>query len=271
MRSPRSRKTQTLSAPLHWRLNAYALAAGATGAAMLALAPPSLAEIVYTPASGKVSRNGSFELDLNRDGIVDFTIVDHVEGTAIQFLSVIPAEGNHVMCSWVACTSGFSYAGAMQFGNKIGTNQYGWIDWPRDLMAFEVFSSRGGESFGAWAHVFENHARYLGLQIQINGETHFGWARLNVRFRLDSPPTWEARITGYAYETTPGRPIRAGQTTENDEDAARPNASPIHLASASLRRQPASAPTRFATLGALALGVDGMALWRREELLHGGC
>ncbi len=267
-RSSRSRKTQNLSTPLYRRLNAYALAATATGAAILTLAPPSDAEIVFTHANGIVTRNGSFNLDLNNDGIVDFTIVEFAKGTSLhstQLLSVIPQVGNHVMCGWVVCTSGNSNAVALQFGKNIGTPQYAWLTFPRDNMAYAFNSSGFLFTGGPWGHIFDNRARYLGLQFQINGETHFGWARVNVVLRQNPRRTWQARVTGYAYETIPQKPIRAGQTKENDNDAAaRPNeASPIHPGS--LRRQPSPASARFATLGALALGVEGIALWRREE------
>ena len=108
-RSSRSRKEQTLPGHLHRRPNTYALAASANGAALLALAPPSDAEIVYTPTNGLVSRNGSFNLDLNNDGIVDFTVVELAKRTSLrstQLLSVIPAQGNQVMCSWVPIRAG---------------------------------------------------------------------------------------------------------------------------------------------------------------------
>jgi hypothetical protein len=267
--SPRSRKAQNLSASLRRRLNAYAVVASATGAAMLALAPPSGAEIVFTHANGMVSRNGSLNLDLNHDGVVDFTIVEFAKGTSLrssQSLSVIPPQGNHVMCGWVACSSGFSNAAALQFGDPIGTRQYAWLTFPRDNMVYERNSNGNVFSGGGWAHIYGNRARYLGLQFQIDGETHFGWARIKVVLRQNPRRTYEARVTGYAYETVPEKPIRAGQTTENDDDAAaRPNAAPIQPLPGSQRRRPTSAPARFASLGALALGVDALALWRRED------
>ena len=264
----RSPKEPQLSGLLHRRLNAYALAASATGAALLALSPPSEAEIVYTPANSVISRNGSYRLDLNNDGIVDFTIVEFAKGSSLrstQSLSVIPERQNQVMCGWVACTSGFSGAAAADFGNKIGTAQYAWLPFPRDNMA-RAFNSPGFLfSSGSWAHIFQNRARYLGLKFQVDGETHFGWARLNVRFKQTSLRTWQARLTGYAYETIPNKPIIAGQTTgPNDDAAAHPN-STLPVRPTSVQRQPPPASPRFATLGALALGVDGIALWRRED------
>jgi hypothetical protein len=267
-RSSQSRKKQNLPGLLHRRLNAYALAASATGAALLALTPPSEAEIVFRHANGTVSRNGSFNLDLNNDGIVDFTIVEFARGTSLhstQLLSVIPHLGNHVMCGWVVCTSGNSNAVALQFGKNIGTPQYAWLTFPRDNMAYAFNSNGFLFTGGPWGHIFDNRARYLGLQFQINGETHFGWARINVVLRQNPRRTWQARVTGYAYETVPQKPIRAGQTMENDDDAASPLDPAPPIRPSSLRRRPLSVSPHFATLGALALGVGGIALWRREE------
>jgi hypothetical protein len=269
-RLPRPRKIQSLSAPLHHRLNAYALAASAAGAALLALAPWSEAEIVFTHANGIVPRNGSLSLDLNNDGIVDFTLVEFAKGTSLhssQWLSVIPPRGNHVMCGWVACSSGFSNAAALQSGNNIGTPQYAWLTFPRDNMAYAFNSNGDVFKGGPWGNIYDNRARYLGLQFQIDGETHFGWARINLVLRQNPRRTWQARVTGYAYETIPQKPIRASQTTESDDDAAtRPEPASIHPAS--LRRQRSPASAHFVTLGALALGVDGIALWRREETIN---
>jgi hypothetical protein len=59
---------------------------------------------------------------------------------------------------------------------------------------------------------------YLGLKFVIKGKTHFGWARLKVSVDpLKLSIT--AILTGYAYETTPGKPIIAGATKGPDEQA----------------------------------------------------
>ena len=50
---------------------------------------------------------------------------------------------------------------------------------------------------------------YLGLMFQINGETHYGWALLSVE---NTKKGLLVKLSGYAYETTPGTPINAGQT-----------------------------------------------------------
>jgi len=47
------------------------------------------------------------------------------------------------------------------------------------------------------------------LKFQINGQTHFGWARMTVNLSLRRP--MQVLLTGYAYETNPNTPIIAGQ------------------------------------------------------------
>ena len=89
-----------LSASFHHQLNLYALAATAAGVGVLALAPSSEGEIVYTPAHKVLGPNSSYGLDLNHDGKTDFTLCDvryAGTGTAVgALLSATPAAHNGV-------------------------------------------------------------------------------------------------------------------------------------------------------------------------------
>lgn len=49
---------------------------------------------------------------------------------------------------------------------------------------------------------------YLGLTFQSDGETYYGWALVSVTVNQG---TLVATLMGYAYESTPGMPINAGQ------------------------------------------------------------
>src|SRR5580692_10290041 len=70
---PLPRKIANLRDCVQRQLNSYALAAGAAGVGMLALAQPAEAKIVYTAAHIPIVQNGGpVELDLNHDGINDF-------------------------------------------------------------------------------------------------------------------------------------------------------------------------------------------------------
>ena len=87
-RSRKPKSLPNLSESVHHQLNSYALAAGAAGVGFLALAPPTEAKIVYTPANVKIVQNGGLiSFDLNHDGIPDFglskQIRQHITGVCV--------------------------------------------------------------------------------------------------------------------------------------------------------------------------------------------
>jgi hypothetical protein len=247
----RSRTRPNLSVPLYHRLNTYALAASAAGVSLLALAQASEAEIVYTPAHGLVTRRGSYVLDLNNDGVVDFTIADidqHFDGGSLQSLAaVLAAKGDGVMCG--NCAHAFAYAKALVQGDAIGKG-FSFMSGQAPLAIAYLVSGGSGQS-SYFSLPFANVSdRYLGLKLQLPDGIHFGWARLNVEFVFDNfeTRTWTARITGYAYETIPGKLIEAGQISDDEASALPDSVGKAQLA-----------------LGALALGSIGIAFWRRED------
>jgi len=239
------------------RLNTYAVAAGAVGVSLMALASPSEAEILYTPANKVIGRGSTYNLDVNGDGIVDFTIAERPGATQFrtsQALWAKAATGNAVECSSTFCASSAAYPVALRPGSQIGpkVRGRGWMG-RNAPMAFEELFKLGTLQYGCpWANVSD---RYLGLEFKIDGEYHYGWARLTVKFHGGPPKdrTWEAQLTGYAYETVAGKSINAGQTKDNGDD--------VDESDASVRRPEAF---QFAALGKLALGSDGIALRRRE-------
>ncbi len=248
---PSGRMPSALPASLQRRLNIYAIAASAAGVSLFGLAQPSEAEIVYTPANQTIGRHGSYKLDLNNDGIIDYILGEHAEhytNESFQVLSVRPANGNQVNCPSSFCISGNTYAAALSLGVPVGNSQArGWLG--RNVpMALEILHSNGSVYYAdGWLDVSN---RYLGFRFQINGETHFGWARLTVKFQGGPADqrTWIAHLTGYAYETIPGKPIQAGQTRGTKEDDGQTSSTNTPL-----------------QLGALALGASGIALWRWDD------
>jgi hypothetical protein len=102
-------KIANLSEALHHHLNMYAIAAGAAGVGILALAQPAEGKIVYTPAHKNAVLG--INLDLNHDGIADFRIcysdnTYHCSATGasrppgfLDALTVKPFKGNAVFAS----------------------------------------------------------------------------------------------------------------------------------------------------------------------------
>jgi hypothetical protein len=257
-----SRKSSPLSPFLAKRVASYAVAAGAAGVGLMALAPLSEAEIVYTPINKTVGRDANYSIDLNGDGIADFILNEHAykDGSfgTFQYIALKAANGNQVVCPSSFCISGESIAAVLNPGTPIGPNvrPRGWFGGVVEL-AFEVTFLEQGSIYygGSWLNARNS---YAGVKFKIDGEYHYGWVRLSVQFNpgKGQQRTYVAQLTGFAYETDATKPIQAGKTKETGgEDAVSQRPS---------RMQPAMRE-QSASLGSLALGANGMALWRKEE------
>jgi hypothetical protein len=241
-RSSGPRKTANLSESIHQQLNMYAIAAAAAGVGV-ALAQPSEAKVVYTPAHKYLPIHRPFYLDLNHDRINDFKFVLDwftTSGASIVELLAYPSrQGNGIWAQQSAPS--LSCASALPRGTRIGPKSpFG----TRFLFMFQ--GSARSATYCPWNTSGKKQA-YLGLKFSAMGKIHFGWAR----FVTHSRPHPTAELTGYAYETIPGKPIIAGAT--KGPDGPEPSAS---------LNMPTSEP---ATLGALAMGAPGLSIWRRKE------
>jgi hypothetical protein len=242
-RTRRSRSKTALDHRLDNRLMAYVAAAGGTTLAML-VAAPSEAEVVYTPTNVTIGPGASYPLDLNQDGIADFTLHRGLCGQhGSCFYAQVDVDGNGIRP-----TDKLSYAAPMPRGASIGPGQpfnaTSGYSHKGAFMAADFIYSRS-VFFGPWAYV---NNRFLGVKFLIDGEIHYGWARLTV---TNFTKGGTAVLTGYAYENVPNREIRAGQ--ENGT-----------VATAVGQQKPLNAePGR---LGSLALGSSAFAVWRRDEI-----
>ena len=240
-RSSGSRKTANLSEPAHHQLNMYALAAGAAGVGVLALTQPVEAKIIYTPAHRVIGPDSKYLLDLNHDGITDFTIANsyNCPDSCVSIVVAKPANGTHGVEGPLSSRGHASWAYALTAGAIIGPKR------PFSASALEFAGS--GVCHPAGSH-WCNLKRYLGLSFKIHGKTHYGWARISMG---SAKGRIEAVLLGYAYETIPGKAIIAGATSGPDESEP----------AASLNT-PTPVP---ATLGDLAMGAAGLSIWRRKE------
>jgi hypothetical protein len=236
------RKTADLSESIHQQLNLYALAASAAGVAVLALAQPVEAKIVYTPAHRIIGPDSRYLLDLNHDGITDFTITNNYNcpDSCVSSVAAKPANGSHGVEGPLSTRGHASWAYALKAGAIIGPKR------PFSASALEFAGSGSCHPDGShWC----NLKRYLGLSFKIHGKTHYGWARISMGRAKGG--RIKAVLLGYAYETIAGKAIVAGATSGPDD--AEPTAS-FHM--------PTPEP---ATLGALAMGAPGLSIWRRKE------
>lgn len=233
-----SRATAQINAKLDKKLSAYMAAAGAAGVSLLAT-QPAQAKIVYTPANTAVTDGTT--IDLNHDGIPDFGFV-FFNAYHNVILAVAPsAKGNGIRDNGAGAAAGF-------LGVPVGpeekfasnTSYFG-----HGLYMADFFQYSFSRFDGPWAGVTN---RYLGFKFLIDGQVHYGWARMSVTNDLR-----DVLLTGYAYETVPNKPIIEGHTS--GPEAAK-NFAPSELFA------PAPQPL---SLGVLARGADGLSIWRREE------
>jgi hypothetical protein len=261
-RSPGPRKKfVALSDSLNHHLNMYAVAAGAAGVGMLALAQPADAKVVYTPANKHIAiPYGPLYIDLNHDGINDFEISVRNGGSSgfsTVAMYVFGANRTTSNAIWKGKGTCFNTcASALPAGVRVGgTNNFSKN--ANDMANIFAIFSGGRWVYGyrwPWAKGGNGVIdRYLGLKFSVGGEIHYGWARFNVKVHLPrGAQNIYATLTGYAYETVPNRPIVTGATSSSVNEDEAPQAS---------LRTPETPPT---SLGLLALGAPGLEIWRRE-------
>jgi hypothetical protein len=263
-----AKKASNLYQSIHRQLSVYAGAAVVAVVSVLALTQPSEAKIVYTPVNIGIGANQKYNLDLNHDGVTDFTIQYYSSWTNrcsfFSDLSLQPASSNRVVYAADGLFGVFAAAlgRAIPIGRSSGFSEGGQGQTMAD------FHARVPDCFlaadGPWVNAVD---RYLGLSFQKNGHTHYGWAKLNVQ--LHSFHDWceseyscyfIATLTGYAYETIAGKSIKAGQKKEATDQSSDENFGP----GASLTN-PIPDTLQPTSLGMLALGAQGVPLSRRKE------
>jgi hypothetical protein len=222
---------------------------------LLLSAGPASARIVYTPAYATIfSPVSSFQLDLDHDGITDFKF-HSTAPTVSGFRGLVyPAQaGNGILGKTQGVLSIYlapytcPVASALRAGHRIGPgSKFGAYQtmYLNDFNA-PVSGPFFGLNCGYWSKA---QGRFLGFEFTAQGQKHYGWARLN--FATD-----RTTLTGYAYETEPGKAIRAGDTGPI-ADARVPEMRSV---------PPAVATLRLPTLGLLALGSAGLDIWRKEQ------
>jgi hypothetical protein len=259
--SPQLKTNPPNAEPFIECLNSYALASCAAGVSLLALASPGEAEIVYTPAHVVIGNNGTYNLDLNNDGITDFTIRQTLTYTSsgrgnILAVEKVPA-GNGLVGTVLGIN--INYASALTRGSAISSHKNFIGSVGGEMAGYHTLAHAGGWFVGRW--VDQTH-RYLGLKFVIDGQTHYGWARLNVSVHGFSI---QAVLNGYAYETVPGKMIRTGRTSGTEDNPEFLPESGSSENSVSPKAGSERLSFRRNTLGQLALGDQGLTLWRREE------
>jgi len=261
-----SRKPATLNTNLNKALISYVAAACAAGGAILA-AVPAEGEVIYTPTNTAILAGSPVSLDLNHDGVTDFVLSMFAPGNNVNALARHPSctvctFGEHESLKVSPQQAGNAIWGVSSSVYRLGSNAQrrkrqqkkpntvkeaaAPVAWgevvgngpersfqsqalPMDSSNSFYYFGGGGtvNSFGAWGKGRKFTGPYLGFKFLIDGEIHYGWARVNVHANfLDLSAT----LTGYAYETVANRPILTGfthGTVEASSDTSQQTQPPV--------------------------------------------
>jgi hypothetical protein len=243
----KSRKTTQLSSLMDHRLAAYALVATAAAAGVPAFAQtgpdapayspatatgmglPAFAEnrpnaIVYTSANisftGSVSRGKNIGIDFVGSGTVGISIRAYGHGNRTV------NEGSWTFKSGQARWFGSAMPRALASGDRIGphANFSG-----SNLMLRSEWTDHPSSKHICFGPFQNAQSMYMGVRFSSFGETHFGWVRVSAHCGGGKSRTYVAgTITGYAYNTIPNEPIKAGQVyakpPEEEGEATKPSA-----------------------------------------------
>ncbi|MCK7590314.1 T9SS type A sorting domain-containing protein [Subsaxibacter sp. CAU 1640] len=177
---------------------------GAFSAAILGAANAS-GQIVYTDIADITvdATNPRAAIDIDVDGTGDYLFGSRT--TAPNFVFMFPASAStaasynsNAMVGFAS--SGFYYPSNLAAGDPINNTN-------------GIFSSaRGDFNYNACAYpgsqFCDGMDGYVGLHFKIGANTHYGWVRVQVAANASN-----VIIKDFAYNTTPGQSINAGQTT----------------------------------------------------------
>src|SRR5580704_11848695 len=184
-----------------------AVTASAAGIAVLALVPAAAARIIYTPAHESLV---GLTLDLNHDGKGDIQFHQNDTATTsvgMESIWVGPTSSSVQRLNKVVATP--THAVALRAGSRIGPNRQFETN---GVIYGDVIYRNPPHTvwFGQWGNGGKGlKDRYLGIKFTINGQFHYGWARISVSVNGDQS---KSLLSGYAYETVPNKSIIAGET-----------------------------------------------------------
>jgi hypothetical protein len=267
--TPRAFECPGEFAALQHRLGTYALSAATAGVAVMACSVAADAAPICKHSS-VVLESQSFPLNPAGQRISPFEIAD-------TFNNVCSQTG----CSW---NRGFLTPNAPFADPLLAPNGF-----PANL-PFGASVGPGGQfgggreygllfTYGPWAGGDKNHHRgnfdfskdnYFGFKFSISSQTHYGWVRLSVTVGGGyGNLATIINVLEYAYESNPNTVLPAGACSTAEASSAT-GAAPHGVASredASGSAAPIASGVQTpppASLGMLALGAQGIPLWRRR-------
>jgi hypothetical protein len=183
---------------------------------LAAMALPASAGVEYTQVNVSIPLNSYYNIGLNHDGSVQFTIRSaflqsscNTGDEYLWFLNVIPATGAAVV---TARTPAFDYALPLPGGVVVGPDAN--FSSGTATMAELFWGACGSGTEGTWLGLPD---RYLGLRFtDAAKQIHYGWAKVSTAAYVDQSGVLHTLtfLAAFAYQTLPQQPILTGQTSD---------------------------------------------------------
>lgn len=244
--------------PLQKRLNRYTALATAAAAA-----PAVQGQVFYTDLNPDSLVTGNFDfavLDINNDGIQDFTVI------AIDTLySNAPIKGAAFGYYYNTTNSQyFSDNAVMSSGSRVDMLDNGAM-----VSSGQMWLSGGFMALKLYGYPLYNMPwdmggtdKFVGVKLELNGGFHYGWVRLDV-----NPGSDTIIVKDMAVELNEGDPILAGDMTGSMAVIEELKAlRRIVHADGSIRVETDPA---FGTHGLRVTDIKGQEIWYQEECLAG--
>jgi hypothetical protein len=165
-------------------------------------------QILYTDINPDDTTHlvGSYLLDLNNDGTTDFQFNLIHKATSsggtdplVDEIHVVGAGNNSVLAIPFTTYSYYYYAKVLAAGVL--------IDGSASFKNLGMLATHSGGYIGSWVNVSD---RFLGLQLIVNSNTYYGWARLSVNQECN-----QLIVSDYAVDTVANDGIAAGDKCGN--------------------------------------------------------
>ena len=252
----RARPATVLPEPLLKYLNRYQLAASAAGVALLACSSPAEGAPVCGSLSVTLARIDTYAFNPAHQKVAPFNAA-HTLADLSSMPQSFQARGfftpNTPDAKAVLSTSGLlanvSAGASIGPGGKFGKgNSYGLV------FGYYYFNRFAG-------NFPSDQSGYVGFQFSEMGQTHYGWLRVRIA-NVSGENYPSLLLSEYGYESSPATAIAAGNCVASASNLATPPKPQLHAVSYPEEKK-SEAPE---SLGLLALGSEGLPLWRREPL-----
>ncbi len=177
-------------------------------------------QIVYTDITPDYNGgiNTDYALDLNNDGTIDFDIIQLQYSSSssiiVNRLAIFPQDAANETLIDDPSAGNYGYPFALNSGGVISNGQVTWNNngFSNGYQSLNWALSYYGSLIANDGNFVDVTDKYIGLRFNISGQTHYGWARLDVNANATS---WV--VKSYAYNSVAGEPINAGQTLSVNE------------------------------------------------------